>query len=99
MTYKEFIDDINCGNIKGINFYIDGYSHYNNCSIMRTLDKSPSGNDIILIQAKLTKDSSEEISFLNNFNENYKIFRLGRKGTFTLKQIWERVCITQIYNS
>ncbi len=34
MTYDEFINGINDSNkIKQINFYINGYNHYRNCSI------------------------------------------------------------------
>ena len=40
MTYNEFIDGINDPNkIKQINFYIDGYNHYRNCSIGRYREK------------------------------------------------------------
>ena len=41
MTYNGFIDDINDSNkIKQIDFNIDGYNHYRNCSIGRYREKN-----------------------------------------------------------
>lgn len=40
MTYNEFIEGINNPDkIKQMDFYIDGYGHYNSCSIGRYIEK------------------------------------------------------------
>ena len=40
MTYEEFIEGINDPKkIKQVNFYIEGYNHYRNCSIGRYIEK------------------------------------------------------------
>ena len=97
-SYEEIIEEINNGIIKQINFCVDNYAHYKNCMILRTEDKFPNGRSIFLIDVILTKDS-EKYSFLESFEENTKLFHMGRKGRFTLKQLWPHITIKEIvYN-
>ena len=97
MTYEEFIKEINDEKkIKQIDFYVDGYAHYKNCSIGRYTDKMLGKEFDCRITCILTKDQSEKVSFYEKFKENYKLFDFGRKGKFTLKDIWDKVIITNI---
>lgn len=95
-NYDSFIKDINLGNISEIYFSIKGYSHYNNCSIKRVRNQIPNGKFLELIIVNLTDDNSERVSFYETFEESYKLFRMGRKGSFTLKQIWRDIQIIDI---
>ena len=92
MTYENFINELNNKKIKKIEFYIEGYSHYNNCSI-EYFNTKFFGD---LITCNLTKDSSEKVSFFKTFNEKEKLFRFGSKGKFTLKEVWSRVVVKNI---
>ena len=94
--YKKIVEDLNNGIINKIQFSIEGYSHYNNCTISRHVEKGFSNKNIIRIEVQLTKDSLEKISFYESFKEDYKLFKFGRKGSFTLKQLWKRVRIIEI---
>lgn len=96
MYYKEFIDGINDKRIKQIDFYIDGYNHYKNCSVGRYGDVFNDNQFDFRIMCILTKDRSECVSFIDEFNENYKLFDFGRKGKFTLKEVWDKVVVTNI---
>lgn len=93
MEYFEFIKMINSQKIKYVLFEIKDYAHYRNCSIENTV--LPNSN-IHIIVVKLTQDNSEIIAFYYKFKENYKMFDFGRKGRYTLKQIWNKVIIKQI---
>ncbi len=90
LSYQQFIDDINCGTIVNAIFQIQDYAHYNYCSIERIVDTFPSGDSIVTIVVKLTKDS-EQFGFYKTFDEKCKLFNMGRRGTFTLKQMWDRI--------
>ena len=99
MTYDEFIEGINNPNkIKQMDFYINGYGHYNSCSIGRYIEKVKGIGKILnwRITCILTKDHSEDVSFFKVFNEDYKLFSFGSKGKFTLKDVWNKVVITKI---
>lgn len=99
MNYKEFIDGINDENgIRLIEFYIEGYTHYNSCSIGRYVDRDFRGcefcKEIICI---LTKDASERYFFWDKYDEDRKIFNFKNKGgKKSLKDIWDKVIITKI---
>ena len=68
--------------------------------IRKCIDIVSNKKQIIRIEVKLTKDDSEIISFYNSFKEDYKLFKLGRGRTLTLKQIWNDVQISYIdYNT
>lgn len=95
-NYQKLIDGLNDGKIKQIHFSLSDYNHYKDCLITRKEDNIFNGKTITLIEVKLTKDSSEKISFLNTFEENYKLFNLGKKGRFTLKQLWSKINIIEI---
>ena len=36
------------------------------------------------------------VKLFDTFKEDYKLFNFGRKGKFTLKDIWDKVVITNI---
>ena len=95
-SYNDIIKDLNSGHIKEIVFSVKDYAHYHNCVISFKEDFISSYSKIARIECKLVKDDSETVSFLPPFNEEYKLFRLGRKGSYSLKQIWNRVQIKQI---
>lgn len=98
-NYKELIDGLNGGRIKFIRFCVNNYSHYKNCTITRTEQKLPNGKLFFLIEVTLTQDFREKISFLDSFEENTKLFSMGRKGKFTLKQLWSQITVLEIvYN-
>ncbi len=90
LSYRQFIDEINSGTIVNAIFQIQDYAHYKYCSIERIVDTFPSGSSIVTIDVKLTKDS-ERFGFYKTFDEKYKLFNMGRNGTFTLKQMWDRI--------
>lgn len=96
LTYENFIAALNNGSILEISFEIIGYAHYKKCKIYRKDDVLSNGKIISLIKVKLVDDGSEEVSFYNVFNENYKLFYMGRKGSFTLKQMWNKIQIHEI---
>lgn len=96
MSYEDFIHYLNSSKIKKIRFKVNGYSHYSNCTIYRQIDNINGNKNISLIVCQLTIDDYEKVSFLNKFNESFKLFDFGRNGRFTLKQIWDKVCITEI---
>ena len=96
LTYENFIADLNNGSILEISFEILGYAHYKKCKIYRKDDVLSNGKIISLIKVKLVDDGSEEVSFYNVFNENYKLFYMGHKGSFTLKQMWNKIQIHEI---
>ena len=95
-NYKNIIKALNNGEIKQIRFMVNNYFHYRNCVIERIIDSPCEGKNFIRIAVKLTPDGSEMVSFLNAFNENYKLFRLGKKGSFTLRQLWPEITILEI---
>ena len=102
LKYEDFIKGINrdTGNIKQINFYIEGYPHYHDCSIGRYIKKVRVHERIVTLTGRitciLTKDHSEDVSFYRAFKEDRKIFDFGRKGRYTLKDVWDKVVITNI---
>lgn len=71
-----------------MNFYVEGYAHYSSCSIC--VIYSP----IRSLQIQLTRDRSEFGKSLD-FPEKFKLFKIG-KNKYTLKQIWDRIRITEI---
>jgi phosphoribosylpyrophosphate synthetase len=95
-NYENVIDSLNRGEIKQICFSVNNYAHYKNCIITRVEDIIGNGKTIIRIEVVLTKDSSERVSFFKTFEDNYKLFSLGKKGRFTLKQLWSEIIISKI---
>ncbi len=96
MNYEEFIKKLNTNQISCFRFKLKGYPHYNNCMIYRQIDKISNGNQVSIIVCKLTDDEYEKVSFYKFFDESYKLFSMGKKGKFTLKQIWGLVEIIEI---
>lgn len=95
-TYEEIINNLNEGKIESIIFSIKEYTHYKKCIIKRCVDCVSNEKNIIRIEAKLAEDDSETVSFYKYFKEDYKLFKFGRKGAYTLKQVWDNVQILQI---
>lgn len=95
-SYKEIIDGLNSGRIHFFRFCVNNYSHYKNCTIKRIEQKMPNGKTFFLIEVTLTADFSEKISFLDSFEENTKLFSMGRKGKFTLKQLWSQITVLEV---
>ncbi len=94
--YEELIELINSHSISKVQFKVKDYSHYNNCKFIIKEDTFNSKNGVFLIDIILTKDGSENICFYDKFKEDYKLFYLGKLGSFTLKQLWNRVEIINI---
>lgn len=95
LTYKSVIDALNEYKIQEMHFSVRGYGHYRDCKVIVQRDKLLNA-EFYVIKFILTKDGTENIGFYKQFNENEKIFRLKNQGKFTLKQIWDRICITEI---
>ena len=99
LTYQQFIDGINSGKIIKAEFQVKNYAHYKCCSIERITDVLKNGNSIVIIDVKLAKSYYigenghifGHFGFLNKFDEKRKLFKMGRNGTFTLKQMWDRI--------
>lgn len=98
-SYGELIDDINSGAIAGVYFCVNGYAHYKKCSVFRKYDRISENKTITRIEVNLTEDGSEMYSFLKTFQENFKLFNMGRKGKFTLKQLWDHITILEVIDS
>lgn len=98
MTYNEFINELNIGNIKQIKFFVKNYNHCKDCSIKKYSDIIIfRGKQIAVptIECKLTSDNSEIHNFIDKFDEGRKLFKI--KGiTYTLKQLWDKIEITDI---
>lgn len=95
-NYEDIISNLNAGKIKCIVFSIKEYAHYKKCIIKRCVDCIYNGKKIVRIEVKLVEDDSETVSFYKHFKEDYKLFNFGRKGTFTLKQVWNNIQILQL---
>ena len=84
MKYCDFIDGINSGIIKKASFSIEGYSHYRNCIVESTQG---------VIWFHLTPDGYEKKGFLHQIKEDAKLFHIRNKGSFSLRQLWDKVNI------
>ncbi|MDE6666935.1 MAG: hypothetical protein K2K38_01140 [Clostridia bacterium] len=104
LSYQQFIDGINNGTIIKVVFKVKDYAHYRCCSIERIIDVLPSGNSVVRIDVRLTKSYYigeyghifGHFGFLDKFDEKCKLFKMGRSGTFTLKQMWDRIEVISI---
>lgn len=95
-NYRDIINGLNDGTIEKISFLLRDYPHYEKCTIFRVIDTLPNKKDIVRIVVNPTVDNSEMISFYKIFKEDYKIFNMGAKGKFTLKQLWHDIEISSI---
>ena len=93
ISYQSLIEKLNAFEIKSVEFSIPEYAHYRNCRISTQIDVLENGNTIPMIVVKLTNDGSEDVSFYKTFKEDYKMFRMKGKGSFTLKQMWPKIAI------
>ncbi len=98
-SYEELISSVNSGTIYGFYFCVNGYAHYKKCSIFRINDRIANGKTITRIEVNLVEDGSEMYSFLKTFQEDSKIFNMGRRGKFTLKQLWSNITVLEVVNS
>lgn len=96
ISYQSFIKMLNDFEIKSFEFSVPNYSHYRNCTILTKIDVLENGNTIPMIVVKLTSDGSEDVSFYKKFKEDYKMFRMRRKGSFTLEQMWSKISIKKL---
>ena len=97
MEYQEFVDGINKGTIQKVSFSVQGYAHYRNCVIESKCMINSNGVNIgKIISVHLTPDGSERKGFLDDIDEKTKLFHIKGKGTFTLKQMWDRITINSI---
>ena len=95
-SYEELIGGINRGTISGFYFCVNGYAHYKNCALFRKEDKIANGKYITRIEVNLVKDGTETYSFYKTFQDDFKIFNMGRKGKFTLKQLWSDITVLEV---
>lgn len=95
-NYRDVINGLNNGTISKICFSIKNYPHYRQCTIFRVVDTLPSEKNIVRIVVNPTIDNSELVSFYKVFKEDYKMFDLGTRGKFTLKQLWDDIEIINI---
>jgi len=99
ISYQQFIDDINSGKISKAVFQVKDYARYRCCSIERIADVFPNGNSMVRIDVKLAKNYNVgqyghiygNFGFSEKFEEDCKLFKMGRKGTFTLQQMWDKI--------
>ena len=96
ITYEQFVEELNDYRILEAEFEVLGYSHYKKCRITRMYDTLRNGKTISLIRVHLSSDPKDFVSFLDEFDDTYKLFRLGKKGAFTLKQLWHNIKIIKI---
>ena len=91
-TCKQIVDGINNGEIRKICFAIKDYGHYADCVIERLPSEDP---DVVVIQARLTRDGKETTTFFRRFNPEEKLFTM--KGTrYSLSRLWKLVEIKTI---
>lgn len=95
VSYEEFIEKLNRREARRVDFAVEGYSHYRHCVIEWREDVLSSGVTLYFLEVRLTEDGAERVSFYKSFDETYKLFRMGRKGSFTLKQLWNRIRVIQ----
>ena len=98
-SYEELINNLNSGAITGFYFRVNGYAHYKKCSIFRKYDRTSNDKTLTRIEVNLTADGTEMHSFLKIFQDNFKLFNMGRKGKFTLKQLWDHITILEVIDS
>ena len=97
MEYQEFIDGVNNGTIQKVLFSVKGYAHYRHCIMETKISSTPSGTYVgKIIWFRLTPDGTEKKGFLNDIDENTKMFYIKNKGSFTLKQMWNNIIINSI---
>ena len=94
--YNEIIEALNSHSINLVKFRVKDYAHYRNCKITVKKDELLNGNVIYWIDVNLSDDGSERVGFYDTFKEGFKLFRIGRKGSFTLKQLWDIIEIVEI---
>ena len=96
MKYRDFINGINSGVISKASFSILDYPHYRNCIVESKLINPSKKESSKIIWFYLTPDGYEKKGFLNKIKEDTKLFYIKGKGSYSLKQIWDRVVIQDI---
>lgn len=95
-SYEEFMEKLNRREVRRVDFAVEGYPHYRHCVIEWREDVVLSGATLYFLEVRLTEDGAERISFYKSFDEACKLFRIRRKGSFTLKQLWDRIRVTRV---
>ena len=90
LSYSEFIDKINAGELLCVRFSIKNYGHYNNCIIEYKEDS------LFKIHMRLSNDKKEWYVFFKIKKKKKNMFKIVPKGRLTLKQIWNDVEIKEI---
>ncbi len=85
MDYDQFVGALNSGKIAHAEFAIKGYAHYGHCVV----DTFPIENGV-LIEFLLTPDGKETVRFFGKFHDD-KFFRFGKRGTYTLLDVWRYI--------
>lgn len=96
ISYENFIKDINEHKISEVKFEVKDYTHYKDCALIVKKEVLKNGNAIFLIFLHLTKDNYESYCFYKKFEEDLKLFKMGRNKSYTLKQVWSFIEINQI---
>ena len=96
--YNRFIKEINSGVITEMYFAVKDYAHYKNCNIKRVVDTYRDGSEHVRIVVRLHPDGEGTWCY-DKFEENCKLFKMGRQGTFTLEGIWRKLEIYKIVYS
>ena len=99
LSYQQFIDEINNGKIVKAVFQVKDYTRYKYCTIEREENILQDGRCQVSFPVKLAKNYNigqygyvyGNFLFFGKFEEDCKLFKMGRKGTFTLKQMWDRI--------
>lgn len=92
--YEHFIDALSRGALKEMSFSVKGYGHYKNCSVVCEKAITKDGKIITVTLAK-----NEGCTFYGNINESAKLFNIKGKGTFTFKEMWDKLEIKEIVRS
>ncbi len=102
LSYESFLESINSSKTLEMRFSVKNYAHYRNCSIRKFIDEVQINGkkiELTVIKIKLTADGVEDVAFFNDFDKNsekYKLFSMGKRGSFTLKQMWDQLEIEEL---
>ena len=96
ITYDILIQGINNGDIEECSFSVKGYNHYRYCTIRRVYLEYNGVKSFEHVELCLTKDRSEICRYYGHYSDGAKAFHIKGKGSFTLKEIWKQVEVTNI---
>ena len=96
ISYEDLILKINHKIIKQVKFSLKGYAHYKCCTLYWTKQNIINKAEIDRLILCMTQDKTEIFSFFHKYPEEYKLFKIKGRGTFTLRQLWDNVEIKSI---